>query len=69
MNRFLFYQKWLFLYSLIIMLIGLLIIIFKDTIVFSIINDYINNSYWHESKVEQSTVIANTKLQYNDIIN
>ncbi len=51
------------------MLIGLLIIIFKDTIVFSIINDYINNSYWHESKVEQSTVIANTKLQYNDIIN
>jgi hypothetical protein len=56
MNRFLFFQKWLFIYSLIIMLIGLLIIIFKDTIVFRIINDYINNSFWHVSKVEQSTV-------------
>lgn len=54
MNRFSFWQKWLFIVSLVIVLFGAMMALFSGTKLFGVFDRQINPAFWNTENVDNS---------------
>ena len=63
MKSFLFWQRWLFVVGIVIIISGLLLVFLSKTILFDLLNHSINPVFW-DSKVVESNAIEFQKFLY-----